>query len=418
MKICSNCNKEYNDEFSFCPFCGSQYGKIECPNCHKLLDTSCSFCGYCGHKLVNNKELDTKENIKEESDNNKINLPKIYNLIIKISLIIMSTLFLIAIFCPYYKMTLQQDIYSLPITGDISIFSFLTDDYFEFINQKNDFHSLILFDSIINLIFLTIGIIFTVSFSIFSIIKNSISLAKGDKEINYSFTITSGIFYFITIFISIFCTLGFANEKIPNQMNISCSLGVFPIILIIISCLFIISNFVLKFCLIDKKFDIKSLVIRSSSTISYIFNIIIVILLVGSLITIKNSNGEANIPAFLSLLTMQSLSTSIPQSCLNKLIICYTFNLLIVILSIINLSFSPRTKTKLTLISLVFSSIIMFFNILLIIITGITIKELCQYITQGSKIYVSINIIISLVLQFISLGFIITKFVLLKKKEN
>lgn len=417
MKICSNCNKEFDDEFNFCPFCGSRYGKIECPNCHKLLDASCSFCGYCGHKLINNKELDTKGNIKEELDNNKINLPKIYNSIIKIFLIIMSTLFLIAIFCPYYKMYIQQDIYNLPITGNISIFSFFTNDYFEFINQKSDFHSLILFDSIINLIVITIGIIFTVSFSIFSIIKNSISLAKGDKEINYSFTVTSGTFYFITIFISIFCTLGFANEKIPNQMNMSCYLGIFPIILIIISCLFIVSNFVLKFCLIDKKFNIKSLIIRLSSTISYIFNIIIVILLLGSLITIKNSNGEANIPAFLSLMTMQSLSASIPQSCLNKLILCYTFNLLIIILSIINLSFSLRTKEKFTLTSLVFSSVIAFFNILLIIITGITITELCQYIAQGSKIYVSSNIIASLVLQFITLGFVITKFVLLKKEN-
>lgn len=417
MKICSNCNKEFDDEFNFCPFCGTQYGKIECPNCHKLLNKASPFCGYCGHKLINNKELDTKGNIKEELDNNKINLPKIYNSIIKIFLIIMSTLFLIAIFCPYYKMYIQQDIYNLPITGNISIFSFFTNDYFEFINQKSDFHSLILFDSIINLIVITIGIIFTVSFSIFSIIKNSISLAKGDKEINYSFTVTSGTFYFITIFISIFCTLGFANEKIPNQMNMSCYLGIFPIILIIISCLFIVSNFVLKFCLIDKKFNIKSLIIRLSSTISYIFNIIIVILLLGSLITIKNSNGEANIPAFLSLMTMQSLSASISQSCLNKLILCYTFNLLIIILSIINLSFSLRTKEKFTLTSLVFSSVIAFFNILLIIITGITITELCQYIAQGSKIYVSSNIIASLVLQFITLGFVITKFVLLKKEN-
>ena len=120
MKICSNCNKEFDDEFNFCPFCGSRYGKIECPNCHKLLDASCSFCGYCGHKLINNKELDTKGNIKEELDNSKINLPKIYNSIIKIFLIIMSTLFLIAIFCPYYKMYIQQDIYNLPITGNIS----------------------------------------------------------------------------------------------------------------------------------------------------------------------------------------------------------------------------------------------------------------------------------------------------------
>ncbi len=61
MKICSNCNKEFDDEFNFCPFCGSQYGKIECPNCHKLLNKASPFCGYCGHEL-SIKESDIKEN--------------------------------------------------------------------------------------------------------------------------------------------------------------------------------------------------------------------------------------------------------------------------------------------------------------------------------------------------------------------
>ena len=61
MKICSNCNKEFDDEFNFCPFCGSQYGKIECPNCHKLLNKASPFCGYCGHELII-KESDIKEN--------------------------------------------------------------------------------------------------------------------------------------------------------------------------------------------------------------------------------------------------------------------------------------------------------------------------------------------------------------------
>ena len=82
MKICSNCNKEFDDEFNFCPFCGSQYEKIECPNCHKLLNKASHFCGYCGHEL-SIKESDIKEN------NAKPNLQNIYNLIMKISLIIL-----------------------------------------------------------------------------------------------------------------------------------------------------------------------------------------------------------------------------------------------------------------------------------------------------------------------------------------
>ena len=178
MKICSNCNKEFDDEFNFCPFCGSQYGKIECPNCHKLLNKASPFCGYCGHELII-KESDIKEN------NTKPNLSNIYNMIMKISLIILSSLFLIAIFCPFFTVSYQATNY-LPISDNISIFSFYSSDYFDFIDQGNN----ILFaDSIINLIIISISIICTISFSIFSIIKNSISLVKKDDKIDYSFSL-------------------------------------------------------------------------------------------------------------------------------------------------------------------------------------------------------------------------------------
>ena len=222
MKICSNCNKEFDDEFNFCPFCGTQYGKIECPNCHKLLNKASPFCGYCGHEL-SVKESDIKEN------NAKPNLQNIYNLIMKISLIILSSLFLIAIFCPFFTVSYQATNY-LPISDNISIFSFYSSDYFDFIDQGNN----ILFaDSIINLIIISISIICTISFSIFSIIKNSISLVKKDDKIDYSFSLLSSTFYFCTMFISGFCTIGLVNETVSNQIMMSSSIGIFPIILII-----------------------------------------------------------------------------------------------------------------------------------------------------------------------------------------
>lgn len=402
MKICSNCNKEFDDEFNFCPFCGSQYGKIECPNCHKLLNKASPFCGYCGHEL-SVKESDIKEN------NAKPNLQNIYNLIMKISLIILSSLFLIAIFCPFFTVSYQATNY-LPLSDNISIFSFYSSDYFDFIDQGNN----ILFaDSIINLIIISISIICTISFSIFSIIKNSISLVKKDDKIDYSFSLLSSTFYFCTMFISGFCTIGLVNETVSNQIMMSSSIGIFPLILIILICLIIISKFVLKICLVDRKINTRTLIINLFSIISYILNIIIIILLVGPLITIKNTSGVANMPAFLSLISMQEANVS--QNCINKLIICYSFNLVIIILNIINLPFNPRNNSKHTLANLIITSLSFLLSVLFIIITGTTIIDLCQYIVKGSKVFVASNIIACLILQFITLGLSITKFVIIKK---
>lgn len=134
----------------------------------------------------------------------------------------------------------------------------------------------------------------------------------------------------------------------------SSSIGIFPIILIILICLIIISKFVLKICLVDRKINTKSLIISLFSIISYILNII-------------------------------------------------------------NLPFNPRNNSKLTFANLTITSLSFLLRVLFIIITGTTIIDLCQYIVKGSKVFVASNIIACLILQFITLGLSITKFVIIKK---
>lgn len=46
MKTCNNCNKSFDDEFSFCPYCASELSS-GCPNCGKEISADFAFCPYC-----------------------------------------------------------------------------------------------------------------------------------------------------------------------------------------------------------------------------------------------------------------------------------------------------------------------------------------------------------------------------------
>lgn len=55
--FCSKCGKEFNDEFDFCPFCGTEKPKPKiCPKCKLEPSIEFSFCPKCGIELIDKEE--------------------------------------------------------------------------------------------------------------------------------------------------------------------------------------------------------------------------------------------------------------------------------------------------------------------------------------------------------------------------
>ena len=75
--LCSKCGKEFNDEFEFCPYCGTKKPQPKiCPKCKLEPSIEFSFCPKCGTELVDKVEYLKKiEEIKrkkiEEQEENK-----------------------------------------------------------------------------------------------------------------------------------------------------------------------------------------------------------------------------------------------------------------------------------------------------------------------------------------------------------
>ena len=62
---CPKCNKTYDDDFKFCPYCGEEKPKPKiCPNCELEPSVEFSFCPECGTELISKsqwEELKRKE---------------------------------------------------------------------------------------------------------------------------------------------------------------------------------------------------------------------------------------------------------------------------------------------------------------------------------------------------------------------
>lgn len=73
MKICSNCNLEYEDKFTFCRQCGSKLQEIIehnfCPYCGNRIEKEDAFCPYCGNSVKEEATNDinkTNENVGKD----------------------------------------------------------------------------------------------------------------------------------------------------------------------------------------------------------------------------------------------------------------------------------------------------------------------------------------------------------------
>ncbi len=82
MKFCFKCGNQLNDDFDFCPKCGtkvnyssnnvnnkqeniSETGEYNCPNCGGILNEYVAHCPYCGCEIHNRKVIRSVQELKE-----------------------------------------------------------------------------------------------------------------------------------------------------------------------------------------------------------------------------------------------------------------------------------------------------------------------------------------------------------------
>jgi len=54
MRPCPNCGTAVQEDFVFCPHCGSEILNA-CPSCHRAVQTDWMRCAYCGADLLAEK---------------------------------------------------------------------------------------------------------------------------------------------------------------------------------------------------------------------------------------------------------------------------------------------------------------------------------------------------------------------------
>lgn len=71
---CPNCNRTYDDEFKFCPYCGEKKPELKiCPKC-KFKSIEYSYCPHCGKNLIPIQYF--KNNKPKKKNNLKNNIQK------------------------------------------------------------------------------------------------------------------------------------------------------------------------------------------------------------------------------------------------------------------------------------------------------------------------------------------------------
>jgi hypothetical protein len=50
-QYCKHCGFPVDQDFSFCPGCGSRLGAAPCPACGQKVEASWGMCAYCGYPL-------------------------------------------------------------------------------------------------------------------------------------------------------------------------------------------------------------------------------------------------------------------------------------------------------------------------------------------------------------------------------
>lgn len=72
--ICPNCNRTYDDDFNFCPYCKTKKPSPKiCPNCEFKTYDDFNFCPICSEDLISEREYQSRqEKIRTEEKKNQL----------------------------------------------------------------------------------------------------------------------------------------------------------------------------------------------------------------------------------------------------------------------------------------------------------------------------------------------------------
>lgn len=396
MKRCQKCNKEFEEEYLFCPYCGTKYcKKIKCPNCQKEIDQNSSFCGFCGAKI-------TKEKVVKND-----NISSIFDLIKKISLLVLVCFAMIFFFLPI----INNNSFYLQ-TKNISLLSFLNSSFFNQLSYlfdllKNEKQNIVNSSIPTLIIYLTsaivcyIGAIIAITFGIISIIKITNSLINKSK-INTTIPAIAIGSYFISS-ICLFFVAGGKNTSLNISIgNFSLVFIIFLIVTLLISVTIIILDLINNKPVFNSK-KIASLVIK---TINLVLTLIIPFILIGGIYYLSDSSIEYYVSEPILMISLFELLNQGISSPTTLYVILYYFIMVIIVLILCNFTASLRNFNKKFSIFNFILSIIQFISILVLFIIMIS--------NQIDNVSLSSNFYFIIILNIINLGLNISTFTLSK----
>lgn len=407
-KECPKCNKLINENAKFCGFCGTRVdNKIECQNCHKEIDSNLDFCPFCG------SEIKTKIHHQPKTQNN------VFNLISKIILLSLSCLFIVGVFLSFMTANISGDIINLEndFSGKLYIYDFFKKDLFGLFITRDKvigtgYKASYVVSYNIRLVLLIVitylGIIATLTTSIISVIKNSISIANKNELPNYKIAISSGLCYFALTFGMIQSLTGLCSYD--NYFDLS--LSTMPIIMLIISIISIIT--ITTFNIIQNKLSIKKYISLGLRSLSFILSLITIFLICGNVITIDTASSTST-----SVGMTYSILFSLVLELSNEGAVIPLILLIVAVLITLYTIFGTYTKVyKLTekysikglVNSIINNALIVVLFILTIILTQSTFASMENQITN--LVSISSGFIVALIFTIISLGLDISSFVL------
>lgn len=213
-------------------------------------------------------------------------------LVEKIILIVLPSLFLLALVCPLLSATVNMSS-SETEKENLFIFDFFKSDYFNYLRSVNTtipekVAAGTFLQFLIPGITVYLGIVGVLVTSILSIVFNALALKKPDRAPAYKCGLASGICYFAMVFGIVVSMIGFVKVEGEAQS----SLSFMPILMIVLSLLIGIALFVLRICFGKMKKEVKPILTTCFRGMSFLMSFIV--LFAFTLISLKPFTDRNN----------------------------------------------------------------------------------------------------------------------------